>query len=351
MSKTSSHKRPTVRDLARAAGVSLATIDRVLNRRPGVRPATIERVEQAIAEIGFERDLSASLLARGRALQITVLLPAGENEFFQALNMALGRQVRAVGGQRLTVQTRRVPALDGPALGAALDGLTPEQTDCAVVVAVAHPAVAEAIGAARTRGVPVITLVSDLPGAARAGFVGIDNFAAGRTAAALLGRFCPQGAKIGGRIGLIAGSLSLRDHRERVEGFAAVMREDFPHLGLAGPIEGHDRPEETEKVARALIADMPDLCGLYALGAGNRGLVAALAASGRAEKIRVVAHELTATGRQALTKGLFDVILDQNPEGEIAAALAAARQVALDHTAKLALPPIELRLYLRDTMG
>jgi LacI family transcriptional regulator len=58
-------RRVTVHDVARVAGVSLATVDRVLNGRPGVRAATVEKVEAAIAEIGFQRDLSASLLARG----------------------------------------------------------------------------------------------------------------------------------------------------------------------------------------------------------------------------------------------------------------------------------------------
>ena len=48
--------RPTVNDLAKAAGVSLATIDRVLNSRPGVREQTIRRVNAAIEQIGYVRE-------------------------------------------------------------------------------------------------------------------------------------------------------------------------------------------------------------------------------------------------------------------------------------------------------
>ena len=68
-------KRATVHDLARAAGVSLATVDRVLNRRPGVRPATISKVEAAIVALNYQRDASASLLARARDISVAVLLP------------------------------------------------------------------------------------------------------------------------------------------------------------------------------------------------------------------------------------------------------------------------------------
>ena len=68
--------RVTVHDLARAAGVSLATVDRVLNGRPGVRPATQTRVEDAIAQIGFRRDMTASMLARARDIRIAFILAA-----------------------------------------------------------------------------------------------------------------------------------------------------------------------------------------------------------------------------------------------------------------------------------
>ncbi len=44
--------RPTVHDIAAAAGVSLATVDRVLNRRPGVRAITRARVEACVRSRG-----------------------------------------------------------------------------------------------------------------------------------------------------------------------------------------------------------------------------------------------------------------------------------------------------------
>ena len=78
-------RRATVHDVARAAGVSLATVDRVLNGRPGVRPQTAEKVEAAIRALDFRRDLSASLLARARDLRVAFLIPDGSNEFMASL--------------------------------------------------------------------------------------------------------------------------------------------------------------------------------------------------------------------------------------------------------------------------
>ncbi|HVY51942.1 MAG TPA: LacI family DNA-binding transcriptional regulator [Devosia sp.] len=338
-------KRATVHDVARTAGVSLATVDRVLNARPGVRPQTQQKVEAAIRALDFRRDLSASLLARARDLRVVFLIPDGGNAFMESLVAAVARRTRQTRNERLTLETRLYHALDPGALVGRLEGLSGRDADCAVVVAPDDPAVVKAIDAATRRGVAVITLVSDLPGSARRHFIGIDNQAAGRTAASLLGRFCASG-----KVGIVAGSLALRDHRERFEGFAGVMGREFPRLDLLGPIEGYDEDAATEAGVLRLIEDNDDLSGIYNLGAGNGGLVSALGRTHRAGNIRVVAHELTDTTRDALRAGTLDVVLDQNADGEIRAAIAAARQVALSPGAEVHSDPIEIGIFLRDNL-
>jgi LacI family transcriptional regulator len=342
---TTEAKRATVHDVARTAGVSLATVDRVLNARPGVRPETAEKVENAIRALDFRRDLSASLLARARDLRVVFLIPDGGNAFMESLVGAIGRRVRQTRNERVTLSASQYHALDPAALIARLDALSGRDTDCAVIVAPDDPGVARAIDAASQRGVAVITLVSDLPGSARRHFIGIDNQAAGRTAASLLGRFC-----IAGKVGVVAGSLALRDHRERFEGFSGVLGHEFPHLSVVGPVEALDDDAATEAAVLELLMAHPDITGIYNLGAGNAGLVAALGKTHRAGTVRVVAHELTDTTRGALRAGTLDVVLDQNPDGEIRAAIAAARQVALSPDAEVHSDPIEIGIFLRDNL-
>jgi LacI family transcriptional regulator len=339
------NKRATVHDVARAAAVSLATVDRVLNGRPGVRAETAEKVETAIRSLGFRRDLSASLLARARDLRLVFLIPDGGNAFMESLTAAIARRVRATRNDRLTLTTTLYHALDSAALIARLGELDPGVADCAVIVATDDPAVSRAVDAATRRGVAIMTLVSDLPSSSRLHFIGIDNRAAGRTAASLLGRFVKSG-----KIGLIAGSLSLRDHRERYEGFASLAAAEFPGLEVAGPLEGYDEDAATEAAARQLLQLHPDLAGIYSFGAGNAGLIAAIEAARPAEPPRVVVHELSDSTRAGLRSGAIDVVLDQNPDGEIRAAIAAARQVALSPDAEIHSEPIEIGIFLRDNL-
>jgi len=339
-------RRATVHDVARAAGVSLATVDRVLNGRPGVRAATAERVEQAIVELGFSRDLNASLMARSRDLNVVFFIPDGTNEFMHSLAHAVQRRSPQALADRMHLALRRVRALDPHALAAALDALDPRQCDCAVIVSGNEPQVLAAIESAHRRGIAVMTLVSDLPQSVRRNFIGIDNVAAGRTAASLMGRFLPQG----GKVAVVAGSLHLRDHAERLEGFRAALAAEFVSIAVIGPVEGHDERSETAQIVSRLLADHPDLAGLYNLGAGNAGLVDAIVASGRRGALRVIAHELTAPTRAGLRSGAIDVVLDQNPDGEIREAIAAARALALDASREAATDPIEIGIFLRDNL-
>jgi LacI family transcriptional regulator len=339
-------ERATVHDLARVAGVSLATVDRVLNARPGVRPKTIERVEAAIAELDFRRDVTASMLARAKAISVVVFVPEGTNQFMNGLAETVERIGAQARAERVDFALERIKPMDAAALAVALDALTPELIDCAVIVAVETQDVEAAIARARGRGIKVITLVSDLPGSARDAFVGIDNTAAGRTAASLMGRFCPQG----GKIGLIAGSLGLRDHRDRLDGFTSVLGTEFPHLSLAGPIEGHDEFTLTYELSLQLLAQTPDLVGLYNVGAGNAGLIMALNEAGLAGKLRVIGHELTGPTRAGLQSGAIDVVLDQNPESEVRAVWAAARRLVLGADTAPPEARIEIGVFLRDNL-
>lgn len=346
MNEIGLRRRATVHDVARAAGVSLATVDRVLNGRPGVRAATAEKVEAAIAEIGFQRDLGASLLARARDLKLTFVIPDGSNEFMASLADAVARRAGSALADRMHIETQRIKALDADALARSLDGLDARNCDCAIIVAGEAPSVQAAVDSATRRGVVVMTLVSDLPGTLRRHFIGIDNAAAGRTAASLMGRFLPQG----GKVAVIAGSLHLRDHSDRLAGFRAALAAEFPAIDIIGPVEGHDERSQTHSIVADLIERHGDLAGLYNLGAGNAGLVAALEASGRAGGIRAIAHELTEPTRSGLRSGAIDVVLDQNPDGEIRAAIAAARGLALGGTGQATTDPIEIGIFLRDNL-
>lgn len=339
--------RPTVHDIAEAAGVSLATVDRVLNRRPGVRSATVARVEDAVARLGYQRDVAAANLARRRTYPLVFVLPEGPNAFMRALEDAVREASLRSAVERTDIRLVTVPAFDGKALAAALDALDPAGLAGVALVATDAPSVRAAVGRLRAQGAAVVTLVSDVADGGRDHYVGIDNVAAGRTAASLLGRFVGA-AK--GRIAVLAGSMLLRDHVERRLGFDQVMRAEFPGLEVLPTLEGFDDGATVARVMRKFLADNPDIAGIYSLGAGNRGLIEVLEERGLAGRIPVVAHELTGHARLALASGTFDAVINQDPGHEVRSAIRVMKAHADGLAIVAGQERIRIDIFLRDNL-
>ena len=175
--------RTTLQDVARTAGVSLATVDRVLNRRPGVHVDTADRVQAAVDLLKYRPDRLAARLARGRDHRFRFVLPAGNNAFMQALEKEVLAAAERFADERVQIAITHVDVFDGDVLSEALEKMRGE-VDGVAVVALDHPTVREAIDDLTNAGVTVVTLVSDVPRARRAHYVGIDNSAAGCPAAA-----------------------------------------------------------------------------------------------------------------------------------------------------------------------
>jgi LacI family transcriptional regulator len=321
--------RPTVNDIAREAGVSLATVDRVLNGRPGVRDRTILAVNEAIARLGYVRDLAAANLARQRDYRMALLLPDVESQFMQTLVEALQDAAALVATARTRVDLIRFPAEDMHALAARMAELAGDQVSGVAVMAPETPVLRDAIRALRQQDIPVVAMVSDLPNTERTHFVGIDGRAAGRTAAVLMGRFLgPQPSKVM----VLAQSMLLRDSIERRRGFDEIMLRDFPQIAALQTLETHGSAEMLRQVVLEMIGNAGDVGGIYLLGSGHRALWGVLSELGLLGKLVTIAHELTAHTRAALLAGQLDAVITQNV-GHLARSTLRVLRALADRTA------------------
>jgi len=338
--------KATIEDVAEEAGVSVATVDRVLNGRAAVRPQTAERVEKAIRRLNYQPDRLAARLARAREYRFCFILPEGSNAFMTSLAEAVQDEALRMAREKVVIDLLHTDVFDAQQLAVTLDAIGPVY-DGVAVVALDHPRVREALNALAERGVTVVTLVSDVPSSRRAHYVGIDNSAAGRTAATLMGRYL-SGRR--GKVGLIAGSLSLRDHIERQFGFEQVMAHDFPDLTLLPVREGRDDRVKVQAVAEQLLADHPDLIGLYNVGAGSGGIATALEQGGRARDVVFITHELTDDTRRALIDGTIDIIINQDAGHEVRSAIRVLMSKADRAPIVEQMERIRIDIYLRDNI-
>jgi LacI family transcriptional regulator len=301
---------PTIADIARQAGVGTATVDRVLNRRPGVNAETVQRVLQVVAELGAPQQPGRP--RRGENFRFAYVLPADDVPFLELVERQIAQAAGDLRHQHITEVTHRVASSDANAFASELTQLG--ATDCQGIALLAPdlPPVKLAINELVRSGVHVVTLFSDVAGSMRETHVGADNRAAGRTAGLLLARMAqsPRDTLV-----LSSQATRLSAEIERRIGFAQVIEERFPKLRL---LRTPDLPPDDAGAARALQrflkkdVDIARIAGLYNVGSGSAGIVRALDAAGIGESVSVVSHDFTEKHRALLNNGGFAYVLHQD---------------------------------------
>ena len=335
--------RARLDEVAREAGVSLATVDRAMHQRPGVSARTLLRVQQALQRLA---EASARAPARHRGALLCFLLPSGDNDFVHMLRDELMTLTPWLTEQGARIDIRTTDTFAPAAAATAVRRLR-GQYDAIVLMLQDHPLVREAVDSMNADGTCVVALVSPIATRQRTHFVGIDNAAAGRTAATLIGRFTGNRP---GRVAIIMGSRSLQDHAERLHGFRELAAAQYPHLALLEPLECNDRDELTQSTMTELLARHPDLVGLYSIGAGNRGVYAAIRAAGASGRLAWVCHELTSDTRAALLDGSASAVIGQSASQEARACCRLALNQLARQPRLHDIEPIRIEIFLKDNL-
>lgn len=301
-----------VKDIAAQAGVSVATVDRVLHGREGTRAHTVRRVEQAIAEL--ERQ-SAQVGLVGRKFMIDVVMQTPVR-FSDVLRAALEAELPAL--HPAVFRARYHLGEDTPLaeLVAALDAVAARGSHGVLLKAPDLAPVRAAIERLAARRIPVVTMVTDVLHAPRLAYVGMDNRAAGETAAYLIGQCLPRR-----RAGVLVSLSSNRfqGEEEREIGFRQAIRTHHPHLAVHEISEGLGLHQATAKLARERLRERPDVQAVYSIGGANAAILEAFAQLDRPCRF-FVGHDLDADNLPLLRRGAVHVLLHHDLRQDMRAA-------------------------------
>ncbi len=321
------HSQPSVTmlDVARAAGVGVATVDRVINRRAAVRPQTAQRVLEAAERLGFRRTglIRRHMAQQGQPRRLGFLLQSRRTPFYRNLASELGAATRQGDG----VVSHLIEHLDDltPRHVAARLARMAQQVDAVALVAADHPSINQAIAeVTQQHHKPVFAFVSDLTSEALAGYVGVDNRRMGRMAAWLLSRLCPVHSKVA----LLLGSHRYLCQEQCEISFRSYLREVAPTLQVLETMVSLEDTRLAQNAALELLHQHPDLSGMYVAGGGIEGVIDALRDRPRPLPV-TVCHDLSDITRQALHDGTVSSVLS-HPLPAMAARLCEVMLQALE---------------------
>ncbi len=297
------HRFP-IKEIALQTGLGTATIDRVLNDRPNVSPQTRQRVKAAIKELEGQ---VVQLAARGRRMFFDFVVEA-PSRFSKEVKRAAEAVLPEISGAVCRPRFLLQEIMSEDEVVSALSRIAKRGSQGVCLKARDLPKIRAAVDQLVDAGIPVITLVTDIPNTKRLTYVGVDNAQAGRTAAYLISRI------LGDRTGSI---LTTTSHNEFLgEGVRAIAFKKYiakasPNLRIVETSGGSGVPYGTSKVIDTVIHDLADIQAVYSMGGGNRAILDALGKNCLKPNV-YIAHDADAENIGHLKNGSFDFVLNHD---------------------------------------
>ena len=306
--------RVGIKDIARELGVSIGTVDRGLNGKPGISPVTRARVLAFAEQVGYTPNLAARYLQSRRPFRVSVHLPAHIALFWDALRAGI-REAAAPFAPGLQLEFRTYPRL-GEGDVAVLERALDDSPDGLIVAPGDPAALAPLLEEAASRNIPVVCVVMDAPASPRLLSVSAEPFTVGAVAGELLARFIPGR----GEVGFVTGWRPTQDHADRLRGFVTSLSAVNPALKLVPIVEAHDDEPEAHRRTRAMLLARPSLKGLYISTGNPLPVLRAVEREGRLAGLRVVATDLVPELVDWIRAGKVAATVDQRPlsQGHVA---------------------------------
>ena len=302
------HRFP-IKEIASQSGLSTATVDRVFNKRTGVSPQARARVAAAISELeGQERQISA----RGRRLFFDIVVEAPER-FSREIRRAAEATLPTIGPAVIRPRyTFRQIMAENECI-AALDLIAKRGSHGICLKARDLPGIRAAVDRLDRKGIPVVTVFTDITTPSRSAYSGPDNYAAGQTAGYLMDRFLTS------QKGAVLATLSNADFHGEAQrhcGFRDYLERVRPDLGLIEANDGAGLNLETARLVQDAIATTDDICGVYSMGGANTAVLRSLQAMGQCP-MAYIAHDLDNENLSLLRSGAITIVLQHDIQTDI----------------------------------
>jgi len=300
-------RRPTIKDIASLAGVSIGTVDRALHNRRGIDPQTRQRILTIAEKIGYRKNRVASILTRKKPLIFAAVFPQKLHYFYDDVRQGFKEAIEALQDFKVYPQVYSVESL-GQGEEDVLQKLLQEDIDALVLTPGHRSKLNPLINQFVEKNIPVVTVSTDAPESKRLTSVCVNPYQNGELAGELLAKIVT-----GHRVAIMVGSLEIEDHRQKVDGFTNTFLAMHPDGEVVAVVENHEKEELAAQNTEELLRKYPDLAGIYVATANSVAVCKVLAGQHTNHDIKLITTDLFEEMVDYLKKGVIQATLFQNP--------------------------------------
>lgn len=303
----------SIKSIAKMAGVSRGTVDRVINDRGGVSPETREHILEILKETGYSPNRFAqSLSIKKKNLKIGVALHGypEDNPFFGQVSDALYEKVKDLDEFGIKLEIRYTPLNDHDELITAIDELYGSGINALIISPNDAPNIINKINSLAEKGIPIVTLATDIPRSKRLSYVGCNSYRFGMIAGNLMGIFTNGNAKTA----IISGSEFSYNHQQKIHGFSDYLMTYYPNSVILDKGINNDREDDSYEIVKRILNNNKEINSVFFAAAGVRGGCQAIKDCGLAGKIAVVTYDLLPETLEMVKKGVISATIGQQPD-------------------------------------
>lgn len=300
--------RVTIKDIARAAGVSIGTVSKVLNGDMTVKERNRQAIERTIDEMGYNVNKVARSLAH-KPIKIGVMLPSVFDAYFEPMLTGIRRVVDSLADYKVTAIYRNYEKFDDDRkVLECLDDFVEEDVN-GIILGPSHMGTyGPELLRLKKQGVPVVLVLSDLEQTERLACISIDSVLSGRTAAELASMvLSPEGMAAA-----FVGNKDVAEHAMKADSFCSRMKE--LQCRITGVYETQDESELAYQLTMSLVRQNPALELIYVATGNSVAVCKGIEDSGKQGRVHVLATDVLEELRPYVENGTVIGVLDQHFE-------------------------------------
>lgn len=301
-----------VKEIARRANVSIATVDRVIHNRSGVSESTKKRINEIIQEINFQPNILASRLASKKVNNFAILIPKSvETDFWEAPLSGIVRAIDEIKQYGISLSSHFFDLNDKMSFKREAENIFDGKVDGVLLAPSFIDESISFIQACQTRGIPYIFINSDIPGQDNLGYIGPHLFRSGYQAGQLISFGLPEGKIL---IVNISREMDSYHHLLRKEeGFKAYFNDNNkPHVLVKTDIRQTDE-QAVESHLERIFRENPDIKAVFVTNSRVSAVAHYFKEKG-IQDILLIGYDFLRENIEYLRQGILHFLICQKPE-------------------------------------